>query len=134
MSHENVEIVRHGFLQPGPMVDSARVSPDAEFDFTDVYPDQPVLRGAGAMRRFRDGGPWGASIHFEPRRFFDVDDERVLVFVDATSTGQTSGAAVESRIAHEITVRDGWIVRVKVYRDRAKALEAAGLPPESASQ
>jgi ketosteroid isomerase-like protein len=132
MSHENVEIVRRGFLQPGPLVDNARVSPDAEFDFTDVYPDQPILRGADAMRRFRDGGPWGASIHFEPERFFDVDDERVLVFVHATSTGQTSGAAVESRIAHEVTIRDGWIVRIKIYRDRAKALEAVGLPDQVA--
>jgi ketosteroid isomerase-like protein len=79
------------------------------------------------MRRFRDRGPWGGSIHFEPERFFDVDDERVLVFVRATSTGQTSGVAVETDVAHEVTIRDGWIVRVKVYRDRARALEALGL-------
>jgi ketosteroid isomerase-like protein len=127
MSQENVEIVRRGFLDPGPLTDMARIAPDAEFDFTDVYPDQPVLRGIEEMRSFRDAGPWGRSIHFEPESYFDVDEERVLVFVRATSTGQASGAAVESRIAHEVTIRDGLIVRVKVYRTRAEALEAVGL-------
>ncbi|HWG07896.1 MAG TPA: hypothetical protein VN672_02705 [Solirubrobacteraceae bacterium] len=122
-----MEIVRRGFLDRGPLTDGARVSSDAEFDFTDFYPDQPVLRGTEAMRRFRDRGPWGASIHFEAERFFDVDDERVLVFVRATSTGQTSGVAVETHIAHEVTIRDGWIVRVKVHRDRTRALKALGL-------
>jgi len=45
VSQENVEIVRRGFLDPRPLVDSAYIAPDAQFDFTSVYPDQPVLRG-----------------------------------------------------------------------------------------
>jgi ketosteroid isomerase-like protein len=127
MSQENVEMVRQVFLDSGPLTDAAHISPGAEFDFTDVYPDQPVLRGIEEMRQFRDGGPWGRSIRFVPERYFDVDEDRVLVFVRATSTGQTSGVAVESSIAHELTIRGGLIVRVKVYRDRAKALQAMGL-------
>jgi ketosteroid isomerase-like protein len=127
LSQENVEIVRRGFSTPGPLSDATDLASDAEFDFTDIYPDQPVLRGIEAMRRFRDAGPWGNSIHFEPERYFDVDEERVLVFVHVTSTGQTSGAAVDSRVAQEFTLRDGLIVRVKIYRDRAEALEAVGL-------
>jgi ketosteroid isomerase-like protein len=127
MSQENVEIVRRAFLHPGPLTDAPRLSRDAEFDFTDIYPDQPVLRGVEEMRSFRDGGPWGGSIHFAPEDYFDVDDERVLVLVRASSTGQTSGVAVESTVAHEFTLRDGLIVSVKVYRDGAKALKAVGL-------
>jgi ketosteroid isomerase-like protein len=129
MSHENVELARRAYLGPGPLTDSPHLDPGAEFDFTSIYPDQPVLIGVEAMRSFRDGGPWGASIRFEPERYFDVDDERVLVFVRATSTGRSSGAPVETAIAHEITVRDGLIVRVKVHRDRSEALEAVGLTP-----
>ena len=127
MSQENVEIVRRGYLDPGPLINAAHIAPDAEFDFTAIYPDQPVLRGIEEMRSFRDAGPWGRSIHFEPERYFDVDDERVLVFVRATSTGQASGAAVETSVAHEFTIRDGLIVRVKIHRDRSQALEAVGL-------
>jgi ketosteroid isomerase-like protein len=86
-----------------------------------------VLRGIDEIRRFRDVGPWGRSLRFEPERYFDVDDERVLVFVRVTATGQASGAPVEVRNAHEFTIRDGLIVRFKVHRDRAEALEAVGL-------
>ena len=127
MSQENVEIIRLGYLDPGPLTNANWIAPDAEFDFTDLYPDQPVLRGIEAMRSFRDAGPWGRSIHFEPERYFDVDHERVLVFVRVTSTGQASGVEVETRIAQEFTIRGGLIVRVKVHRDRAEALDAVGL-------
>src|SRR5438874_7013397 len=106
VSAENVELVRCAYLDAAPLSDGAYVAADAEFDFSEVYPDQPVLRGLEAMRRFRDSGPWGRSIHFEPERYFDVDDERVLVFVRVSSTGQASGAGVESAIAQEFTVRD----------------------------
>ena len=99
-----------------------------EFDFTDVYPDRPVLRGVEAMHRFRESGPWsGSPIHIEPERFFDVDDERVLVFVRVSATGRESGVEVELKPAHEITIRDGLLVRFKAYRDRRQALKAAGL-------
>jgi hypothetical protein len=58
------------------------------------------------------------------REHFDVDDEQVLVFVRVSSTGRASGAAVETGIAQEFTIREGLIGRVTVHRDRAEALEA----------
>jgi hypothetical protein len=64
---------------------------------------------------------------FEPEEFFDVDDERVLVFIRATATGSASGATTQAIAAHEFTVRDGLVTRVKVYRDRAEALAASGI-------
>jgi SnoaL-like domain len=118
---------RRGYLGPGPLSGGAEIAPEAEFDFTAIYPDQPVLLGVEQMRAFRDAGPWGRSIHFGPERYFDVDDERVLVFVRVTSTGRASGAGVETRIAQEFTIREGLIVRVKVHRDRSEALEAMGI-------
>jgi len=71
--------------------------------------------------------PWGRSLTLVPERFFDVDDDRVLVFVHASDEGEGSGAPVEGRSATEFTVRDGAIVRVKLYKDRTEALEATGL-------
>jgi len=130
MSQQNVEIVRDVYADPGGLTAAAsgKVSPDAEFDFTAAYPDRPIVRGVEGLRRFRDSGPWsGSPIHFEPERFFDVDDERVLVFVRVSATGHKSGAQVEIRAAHEFTIRDELVVRFKVYGNRDQALEAVGL-------
>jgi ketosteroid isomerase-like protein len=130
VSEENVEIVRSVYADPRGLTAAAsgKVAPDAEFDFTAAYPDRPVMRGVEELRRFRDSGPWGGSpIHFEPERFFDVDGERVLVFARVSATGQGSGAPVEIRVAHEFTIRDGLVVRFKVYGSRDEALEALGL-------
>jgi hypothetical protein len=57
----------------------------------------------------------------------DVDDERVLVFVRATASGQQSGTPVEVAFAHEFTLRDWMIVRVKAHPNRSDALKAVGL-------
>jgi ketosteroid isomerase-like protein len=130
MSQENIEIVRGIYADPLGLTAAAsgKVAPDAEFDFTAAYPDQPIMRGVEELRRFRDSGPWsGSPIQFEPERFFDVDDERVLVFVRVSATGHGSGAPVEIRAAHEVTIREGRLVRFKVYDNRDRALEAVGL-------
>jgi ketosteroid isomerase-like protein len=131
MSQQNVEIVQAVYADPRGLSSAApdKIAPDAEFDFTEAYPDSPIVRGVEELRRFRNSGPWrGSPIHFEPERFFDVDDERVLVFVRVSATGHKSGVQVDIRAAHEFTIRDGLVVRFKVYENRDQALEAAGLP------
>ena len=135
MSQENVEIVRDVYAEERGLTDGAggKVAPDAEFDFSATYPDTPVLRGIEELRRFRDSGPWGGSpIHFEPERFIDVDDERVLVFVRVSATGTGSGVHVDNRVAHEVTLRDRLVVRVRVFADQKQALQAVGLSEQDA--
>jgi ketosteroid isomerase-like protein len=125
---ENIDLVREAY-RVGPLTSAEHLAPDAEFDFRAVYPDQPVLRGVEAMRAFRDTGPWGESISFEPEQFLAAGEDTVLVLVRATAQGRGSGAPVERRIAHEITLRDGMIVRVKVHGDQHTARKALGLEP-----
>ncbi len=130
MSQENVEIVRAMYADPRGLIGAASelAVRDVEFDFTDAYPDRPVLKGVEEMRRFREDGPWsGSPVHIEPERFFDVDDERVMVFVRVKATGRDSGIEVEEQPAHHFTIRDGLVVRFKVYLNRRQAVEAAGL-------
>src|SRR5262245_6431266 len=129
MSQENLEVVRGIYADERGLIDATavKVAEDAEFDFSALYPDTPILRGIDALRRFIDSGPWVGSLHFEPERFLDVDDERVLVFVRVSATGTGSGVPVENRSAHEVTVRGGLVARVRMFGDRAEALEAVGL-------
>ena len=132
MSEESVEIVRRIYcrtlrLDPDLLAALADLAtPETEFDFTDAYPDGPVVRGVDGVRRIAANWPWEA-LHFEPERFLDADGGRVLVFVRATATGVGSGVPVERRTAHECTFADGRLVRFKVYSDREQALEARSL-------
>ena len=122
-----MRLARALFASGTPLTSAPQLSLDAEFDFTALYPDQPVLHGVEEMRAFRDAGPWGSSISFAPERFIDVDDERVLVLVRATASGEQSGTPVVADLAHELTLRDGLVVRVRVHPSHAQALKAAGL-------
>jgi hypothetical protein len=119
--------VRRLYAEPGGLAASNLVGNDLELDLTAVYLDLPVLRGVDEVRRYLDKSPWGTSLHFEPERYFDVDEERVLVFMLGTSTGQSSGVPVEARGAQEFTIRRGLVRGCKVYVDRAEALRAVGL-------
>ena len=133
MPEESIEIVRRAYDPAnGGVVDTDLLSaladyvtPDTEFDFSEVYPDGTVLRGMDEARRLVSNWPWG-TLHFEPERFIDVDANRVLVFVLATATGAGSGVPVERRTAHECTFEDGLLVRFKVHPDRDAALRAVG--------
>jgi hypothetical protein len=64
MSQENVEIVRSLYADPRGLTAGAsgKVAPDAEFDFTAVYPDRPIVRGIEQLHRFRDSGPWSDDL------------------------------------------------------------------------
>jgi ketosteroid isomerase-like protein len=124
---DNVELVRQAYARGGELIGTEHLAADAEFDFRALYPDQPVLRGVEAMRAFRDTGPWGESISFEPERFLAAGEDTVLVLVHGTATGQASGASVERRFAHEFTLSDGLIVRVKVHADQGEAMRVLGI-------
>jgi ketosteroid isomerase-like protein len=59
--------------------------------------------------------------------YIDAGDDEVVVFFHEVAKGRSSGAVVETNTGTVNTVRDGKIVRVRSYMDRAQALEAAGL-------
>jgi ketosteroid isomerase-like protein len=127
MSNENVEIVRQFYADPRNPAEAAHLfTPDAEIDFSAVYPDMGIVRGFSEMLKYRDTGPW-REMSLVPERFFDVDHERVLVFVRVEARGRESGVPIVQRTAHEFTVSDAMIVRMKIYLERSAALEAAGL-------
>jgi ketosteroid isomerase-like protein len=138
----NVELVRRWYaLLPSiggtdPNDDSAWIDRafreylDEEYELRlpGGYPEgEPVFRGregvAQLIAMLRDA--WG-EWRFEPERFIDAGD-LVVVFVRVVAEGSASGAPIELPDAHVVTLRDDRLTSTYVYRDRAQALEAAGL-------
>jgi ketosteroid isomerase-like protein len=142
MSQEDVELVRGFFASlPGlrdanPADDQAildrlfRDYLDAEFEtrLPGDYPEgEPVFRGREGLARYiamlREA--WSEWL-FEPERFIDAGD-RVVVFQRVVAKGRTSGVPIALTSTQIVTVRGGRITASQVYRDRSKALWAAGL-------
>jgi len=75
-------------------------------------------------------GDWFST--FERGYSFEIEETRDLgdaVFFVAThyGRGRSSGVEVRGQTGYVYTFRDGKIIRAELYRDRASALEAAGL-------
>jgi hypothetical protein len=116
MSQENVAIARQAFADyfgadpvqavEGSVRAAHLIAPDVEIDVSRIYPDAPIVHGLKAWREFVRSLPWH-TLKLEPERFFDVDDERVLVFTHVTALGEGSHVPAEMRNAHEFTA-PGW--------------------------
>jgi len=54
--------------------------------------------------------------------------DRVFLAARFQARGRASGVEVDTRVYEVYMLRDGKILRIDEYEDRAEALEAAGLP------
>lgn len=102
-------------------------APDFEFIPPDQNPIAGTYRGGEAVRDFFSE-LWAAfeTVTVEPGPFLAAGDS-IVVSLLMTLSPSGSGAKVEMRITHFWTMRDGRPVRCQVFRERAEALEAAGL-------
>lgn len=130
MSSRNLEIVRglyrafnRGALDS--MLEGANA--DVEFDASERLPDEGVIRGRDAYRRFfeRTFDTWERFVA-EVDELVDAGDA-VVALVRISGVGKASRVTVEERAAHVIWLREGRPYRVKVFADRDDALRAAGL-------
>jgi hypothetical protein len=130
VSREDIELARRGYdaFNRGDMNDAFELF-DSEIEWsegTDV-PEPQVYHGHDGVRRqqerFREA--W-ESFSIEPEEFIEAGD-RLVVLVKLVGRGKGSGIDVEARGAHVWTVRDGRAVRLEMYADPGRALEAVGL-------
>jgi ketosteroid isomerase-like protein len=131
MAAGNVEVVRRlyeAFNQGALDSVLEGANPDVEFDASQRLPDEGVMRGRDAYRRFveRTFETW-ERFHVELDELLDAGDA-VVAMVRISGVGKASRVAVEERTAHVLWLRDGRPYRVKVFVDRDEALRAAGLP------
>ncbi len=132
MSQENVEIVRRTVdaILRGKWEEAAQLlDPHAEGHGTvGGLSEGTVVRGVTQFRQSfeqEDAEAWDER-RLEAEEFIDAGD-RVVVLVREFRRGRGSGVELETDTAVVFEVRDGRVVRIQGYMDRAEALKAAGL-------
>ena len=136
MSQENVELNRRAyalFNEGGPeaVISAGIWSPELVWDATPTgIPGLGVYRGHDEVRSFFEDD-WFKAFPFDEWEV-EVDElidqgDQVISMCRQRGRGASSGAVAELELAQVATLRDGQIVRIDNYLDRAKALEAAGL-------
>ena len=135
MSKENVDLVR-GVIEASQRGEMTAVfaayDPNIEWYIREVAPPitdfEPVYRGHEGIREFwrKWADAWEAPA-FEYEEFIDAGHTVVSVLSQRVR-GRASGIAQEWKsYGQNWTIKDGKIVRVEFFPDRATALEAAGL-------
>jgi ketosteroid isomerase-like protein len=66
------------------------------------------------------------TFQVEVEELFEAGDQ-IVTFVHVRVRGRGSGVEVNTKPAHHIVFRDGVVVRLTTYLDRAEALAAAGI-------
>lgn len=130
--NSNVEIVRRlmqRFVEQDVDGFLADVDPDAELDWSHSdAPDSDVYSGhAGwlAFLRARDEVLVGRDIEF--LELLSAPPDTVVLIARIREQGRVSRAGVAVQGAAVFTLREGKVVRLKVYRSSDQALQAAGL-------
>jgi ketosteroid isomerase-like protein len=102
----------------------AQAHPDFELVTADRVINPGTYRGAGDIRRFFEDlfSPF-EEVLVEPEEIIDRGD-RIVVLLVTRSRPRGSTAVVENRIGHVWTIKDGQIVRLQIFPEREKALEA----------
>jgi ketosteroid isomerase-like protein len=131
MSEENLEIVRR-------MYEEAKARPEALFEFLDeeIEWDTSALdmagtaegRGPETVRTFFR--TWTGAFEeweYEADELMETGD-MVIARIRQRGRGKTSGVTVENTFWQVWTLRDGKAIRSTHYREKAEALEAAGVP------
>jgi ketosteroid isomerase-like protein len=107
----------------------AAYAPDIEWEDTSgLWGDWGVPRGHDALRQawrrwFEVFGDVSWELDGDP---VDAGDE-VVVTYRVHGRGRGSGAEVDQRFTLLWSLQNGKVTRVRAYRERAEALEAAGL-------
>jgi uncharacterized protein len=129
MSAQNVDAVRRAWeaFNRGDLdAFFADAAGDVEFEEDPAFPEAGVFRGREEIRTYLVGFQEAMADHrIEVEELRDLGD-RVLALVHETARGTSSGADVDQHPAFLFELRDGLIVRVRAYLDRAEGLAAVG--------
>jgi ketosteroid isomerase-like protein len=132
MSQENVERIREvvAAINRGDFETALeRSHPDVEWEVLDMFPDAETHHGREGLRAFFQ--TWmdtfrGFRVHLE--KCEALDEHRVIAMVRVSGEGAGSGVEVASPPFFQLfELRDGLLIRARMFQTESEALEAAGL-------
>jgi uncharacterized protein len=128
MAAANVEALREGYnaLNRADLsVVLELLDPEIEWHEPAPSPDAGTHRGRDSFGRFLEG--WLDSFEdfrIEPERVVERGN-RLIAIVRQSGRGRASGVAIDARLAHVWTVRDGRAIRWESVADPEEALASA---------
>jgi uncharacterized protein len=126
-----VEFTRRGyqvFNEDGTEAILRFLEPDIEWINELPAPMRRTYRGhAGVRRYFQELTALFEDLHLEPEEFIPVGNEYVLVFVRVRGRGIRTGVEGAQPVANLWKVGRQGAAQVRLFYDRAEALDAAGL-------
>jgi ketosteroid isomerase-like protein len=132
MSQENVDVVRkswEAFADRGLDGIDEYWHSDINWRAIEGAPDDVgEMKGREAARRYcEDWLDTFEDITTVPEELLDMDEDRVVALLHVTGRARLSGIETELRYAVAYTIREGKIVRVREYAEKAEAIEAVRL-------
>jgi ketosteroid isomerase-like protein len=138
MSQENVELAASLYGLAATKAEILAALPRTmelchpEIEWT-ASEDGRTYRGReGVRQRHTEWLESFGDYRWEVQRIIDCGGDEVLVEATEVGRGAMSGAEVRTTGYELLTIRDGMIVRVREYYEKAAALEAAGLSEQDA--
>jgi ketosteroid isomerase-like protein len=127
MSEENLEVVRRSVAAFETDEEAWLETIDPSMEWYPIEEGHTVSRGHDGARRVRKGWLENWDDHrVELEEVLDGGDN-VVAALHISGRGKASGVEVDLRIYMHWKVRDGKLVYLYEYADRAEALRAAGL-------
>ena len=129
MAHDNLALVRNVYerWRTGDFGTEEAFDPLVLFVLNPEFPDAGRYLGVESMIRYTRGllEPW-SRFTIEARDLAEAGDT-VVAAVTQRGTGHGSAATTEFHYYQVWTLRGGKVIRLDNFRERAEALEAAGL-------
>jgi ketosteroid isomerase-like protein len=136
MSQQNVEVVRRaiGTMSFDAAEDDRRaayverLASNVEFEEDPRFPEAGTYRGRDeVLRYFEQFVSQFEHYRFTVEDLIDAGEDNVLVCLRIEGRGKGSSAEFDVRAGWVFTVRNGQVVRIGAYYERAAAFEAVGL-------
>jgi ketosteroid isomerase-like protein len=103
--------------------------PDIELDSVLGISGRAYVGHQGIQQYFDDVAAAWKEWRVEVERVVEGADGRVAIVMTMHAVGKGSGAGLSERTAHIWTLRDGKLLRNRLYREPEQALRALGLSP-----